>query len=365
MEVLKHVITNFLVEGQVLEIEDIGSGHINGTYLVRTEVKSYILQRINKRLFPVKDLMNNIKLVTEFLYEKLSKEEFSLKPLTLVYSKDGKSYIHYLDEYYRVFNYIEDSFCYQIVEEKGLFYESALAFGLFTNLLADFPVNKLVEVLPDFHNTKKRFEDFKKVVEATPYQKILEVEPEINFIYARKDICSKIVDLIELGLMPLRVTHNDTKLNNVLFNRHTKKHLAIIDYDTIMPGSICYDFGDAIRFGCSSALEDETDLSKVFFQMDLFEEYVQGYLFALGDSISLIEKEHLAFSCLLMTLETGIRFLKDHLEGDIYYRIHRPNQNLDRCRTQLTLYAQMKDSFQEMKDIIDFYYHKYSRGKEK
>lgn len=362
MEDLKQILKEFQIEGTVLSIEPYGNGHINVTYLVVTTKKRYILQKINHILFKdIDKLMHNITLVTE--YNRKVTLERGKDPdsecLSLIYTNDNKSYYFSLVNYYRVYKFIENSICYQIVEKPEHFYESAVSFGNFASLLATFDASQLYEILPDFHNTKKRFANFEKAAKEDKMNRKQFVLSEIRFINARKTICGKIVDLLEAGVMPTKVTHNDTKLNNVLFDIDTEKGLAVIDFDTIMPGSICYDFGDSIRFGCNPAPEDEKDLRKVNFQMHLFEEYVKGFLYSLGKSITLVEKDHLVYGALLMTLECGIRFLTDYLEGDTYFRTHRPAQNLDRCRTQLRLVADMEMYLDEMNQIVDKYYNLY------
>lgn len=361
MENMQEILSAFQLEGRVTEVEPINSGHINQTYLVITTMKKYILQKINNHLFTnVEQLMHNIQLTTEFIGEKITSEGLKdIEALTLVPNKDGASFLRTEAGYYRVYRYVDNSVCYQLVQKPEHFYEAAIGFGSFARFLADFPTAELYEILPDFHNTRKRFATFEEAIAKDIVNRRAEVLNEIAFIKERKAICGKIVDLLANGKMPLKVTHNDTKLNNVLFHKETNKSLAIIDFDTIMPGSICYDFGDAIRFGCSSAPEDERDLSHVHFLLDLFEEYTKGYLFALGKSITQVEKDHLALGAILMTLECGMRFLTDYLQGDTYFKTSRPGQNLDRCRTQLSLVRQMEEAYPEMERIVNHYYNQY------
>ena len=269
------VMAQFKVVGNTLSVEPYGSGHINVTYLAVTDKKRYILQKINNNLFKdVDKLMNNIYLVTEHLKNKCPEKTV----LTLVKTLDDKPYLVYDNEYYRVYDFIENSVCLQIPRDTNEFYESAVSFGDFTNMLADFDATKLYEILPNFHNTVVRFKNFETALANNLSNRAHLAKEEIEFALARKEIASKIVSLIEKGDMPLKVTHNDTKLNNVLLHEETLKGLAVIDLDTVMPGSVCYDFGDSIRFGCNSSYEDEEDLSKVYFKMDMFEAYVKGYL---------------------------------------------------------------------------------------
>lgn len=361
-EELMKVIEEFQIEGNVIAISPYGSGHINLTYLVETTAKRYILQKINHNLFKEVDkLMHNIEAVSEY-NRKICLEKGKdpdRECLSLIYTKTNKSYLENKEEYYRIYKYIEDSVCYQLVEKQKHFYESAVAFGSFAGMLAEFDASTLYEILPNFHNTPIRYENFLKSLEKDILDRAKETGPEIEFIHKRKSLYSKIVDLLEAGKMPTKVTHNDTKLNNVLFDKDTGKALAVIDFDTIMPGSICYDFGDSIRFGCSTALEDERDLDKVHFRLGLFEKYVKGFLFALGSDITEVEKDNLCYGAILMTLECGIRFLTDYLDGDTYFRTHRPKQNLDRCRTQLKLVSEMEANLDKMQEIVDKYYRIY------
>jgi Ser/Thr protein kinase RdoA (MazF antagonist) len=360
MENLYSIIAAFQTAGEVSVISPFGSGHINRTYLVTTTARKYILQKINHQLFGnVEQLMHNIRLTTEFIRAKLLEEGGERVSLNLVDSLTGTSFVRTEEGYYRMYHYIDDSVCYQLVAKPQQLYEAAVGFGSFARQLADFPAEKLFEILPDFHNTRKRYANFEEAVAKDIMNRKAGVLPEIAFIRDRRELCGKIVDLLAAGKMPLKVTHNDTKLNNVLFHKDTDKFLAIVDFDTIMPGSLCYDFGDAIRFGCSSALEDEQDLSRVHFLMELFSEFSRGYLSALGKSITQVEKDHLASAAILMTLECGMRFLTDYLQGDTYFKTSRPHQNLDRCRTQLLLVRQMEEVYPEMQRIIDHYYHKY------
>jgi Ser/Thr protein kinase RdoA (MazF antagonist) len=359
---LMKVLEEFQIEGKVLTVSPYGSGHINLTYLVETTAKRYILQKINHNLFKEVDkLMHNIEAVSEY-NRKIALEKGKdpdRECLSLIYTKSGKSYLTNQEGYYRLYKYIEDSVCYQLVEKPEDFYESAVAFGSFAAMLSEFDASTLFEILPNFHNTPIRYDNFLKSLEKDILDRAKETEAEIEFIQKRKVLYSKIVDLLAEGKMPTKVTHNDTKLNNVLFHKDTGKALAVIDFDTIMPGSICYDFGDSIRFGCSTALEDERDLDKVHFRLDLFEEYVKGFLFALGSDLTEVEKDNLPYGAILMTIENGIRFLTDYLDGDTYFRTQRPQQNLDRCRTQLKLVSEMEANLTKMQEIVDKYYRIY------
>ena len=294
--------------------------------------------------------MNNIYLVTEHMRKKCPDKQV----LTLVQTIDDKPYLNYNGEFYRVYDFIENSVCLQIPRNTDEFYESAVLFGEFACLLGDFDATLLHEILPNFHNTVVRYQNFEKALEKNLSNRAHLAQDEINFALQRKSIASKIVSLIESGQMPLKVTHNDTKLNNALLEEGSLKGLAVIDLDTVMPGSICYDFGDSIRFGCNSSYEDEEDLSKVYFKLDMFEAYVKGYLSKM-DNITPVEKAHLVDGAILMTFECGIRFLSDYLDGDTYFKTTKPHHNLYRCRTQFKLVSEMEKYRELLEDIVNKY----------
>ena len=349
------ICRQFKIEGQFVSCARYGEGHINDTFRLTMNDGGkeihYILQRINNRLFTdVGKLMRNIELITDFCRKSvLARGGDPLREcLTLIRTKDGKAYYSDGVNCFRVYVFIENATTYQTVRDPRDFYESAVAFGNFANLLAGFDASQLYEVLPDFHNTKVRYENFLQAVKKDICGRAAEVQKEIDWVNAHKELCGKIVDKIASGEIPLRVTHNDTKLNNVMLDDETGKGIAVIDLDTVMPGSLCYDFGDSIRFGCNSAAEDEPDTSKVHFVFDLYKTYLDGYLSAVGKSITQQEKELLPWGAVLMTYECGMRFLTDYLEGDVYFRTHRPKQNLDRARTQFKLVDDMLTKFDQM-----------------
>ncbi len=357
---LELVLKNFEVKGTLISAEPYGNGLINRSFYAVYEdngiKKPYLLQKINSKLFdPVEKLMQNIELVTEFNRKKIIERGGNpdKESLTLIKTHDGKAYYKTEDgEYYRLYIFIEDTIALQKVENPKDFYYSAIAFGNFNNLLAEFDASKLYEILPNFHNTKVRYQNFLTALEKDEFNRAKDCQKEIEFIKARESYYGKIVDMLASGEMPLKVTHNDTKLNNVLLDDKTGEPVCVIDLDTIMPGSLCYDFGDSIRSGCNSSVEDEQDISKVYFRLDLYEIYLKGYLEAVGERITDIEKENLAFGSILMTIECGMRFLTDYLSGDTYFRTHRPGQNLDRTRTQLKLVADMENVFDQMNALV-------------
>lgn len=346
---------NFALTGEYVSCVRYGAGHINDTFCLTVCDKGqqvrYILQRINHRLFrDVEKLMHNIELVTEFCRDSvISRGGDPLREcLRIVPTCEGNSYFFDGTDYFRVYVFIEGATTYQSVREPRDFYESAVAFGNFAALLAHFDASQLYEILPDFHNTRVRYQKFLSAVSADVCRRAQEVEEEIAWVKDHSSLCGKIVDRIASGEIPLRVTHNDTKLNNVMLDDATGRGLAVIDLDTVMPGSLCYDFGDSIRFGCNSAAEDEPDLARVHFRFDLYETYLKGYLSAVGDSITDSERQYLPMGAILMTYECGMRFLTDYLEGDVYFRTTRPGQNLDRAHTQFRLVDEMLAVYDRM-----------------
>lgn len=355
----KEIINKFQFDGELLAIEPFGYGHINTTFAVYFKFVNkppirYILQKINNNIFknPYR-LMENIENVTQHLKTKIlaSGGDIKRETLTVIKTKDNK--LLYEDDkgqYWRAYAFIENATCYQTVEKPILFYNAAKAFGRFQNLLSDFPAEKLFESIPNFHNTVSRYSDFIISLEKDTAKRANSVKQEIEFVKQRQKDCSVFVDLIKDGQLPLRVTHNDTKLNNIMMDNETDEGICIIDLDTIMPGSVLYDFGDSIRFGASSAAEDEQDLSKVYMVIDLFEQYTKGYLSQA--SLTEVEISNLALSAKILTLECGIRFLTDYLDGDKYFKIHRDNQNLDRARTQFKLVKDMEEKMEQMNQIV-------------
>lgn len=268
--------------------------------------------------------------------------------LTAVPTKDGGYYFKdAAGDYWRLYEYIENSVCLQKAESAEDFYQSARAFGMFAQALGDFPAQTLHETIPNFHNTPDRYRQFHKALDADVMGRAALVKDEIAFALAHEAEASILVDMLKSGELPLRVTHNDTKLNNVMLDATTHEPLCVIDLDTVMPGLIAYDFGDSIRFGASTAAEDETDLSKVAFNMEYYDAYLKGYYETFSDMTE-AERKSLPIGSKMMTLECGVRFLTDYLAGDVYFGIHRPDHNLDRCRTQFALVADMERQWDAM-----------------
>ena len=345
------VLTHFALDGAVTLCERYGFGHINETYRVVTGNDAwYILQKINHHVFrDVPALMENIAAVTGFLAGRVSDPRAAMR---LVPAVDGKPY--YMDEageYWRVYVFIRDSICLQKAETAEDFYESAIAFGGFQQQMAEFPAETLHETIPNFHNTIDRYAKFKAAVAADKLGRAKDVQAEIDFLLAREEEMATLHTLRLSGELPLRVTHNDTKLNNVMLDARTRKGLCVIDLDTVMPGLSLYDYGDSIRFGAATAAEDERDASLMHIDLDLFRIYTRGFLKACP-GLTEREIELLPLGAKTMTLECGMRFLTDYLEGDVYFAIHYPEHNLVRTHTQLALVADMEANWDTMKQIV-------------
>lgn len=349
-ENLFEVLHAFRLDAKPVSCEPYGCGHINVTYLAVTESGlRYILQKINNNTFrDVAGLMENITAVTEFLRTKTDDPR---GVLTLVKTTGGASYLHTQDGYWRVYDFVEDTICLQLPETDEDFYQSAVGFGTFQQLLTDFPAAKLHETIPNFHNTPDRYRAFLETLERDPMHRAAQVQSEIEFALARQAEMSAIQNALTAGELPLRVTHNDTKLNNVLLDAKMRKALCVIDLDTVMPGSSLYDFGDSIRFGAATAAEDEKDLSKMEMSLDRFRVFTRGYVRACP-GLTEAELALLPMGAKTMTMECGVRFLTDYLDGDHYFAVHRDGQNLDRARTQFKLVADMEKKWDEMQKIV-------------
>lgn len=357
---MQQIADEFALEGEIVDIKPHGNGHINDTYLVTTQKEKeqffYILQHINTAIFTKPEqLMANILGVTEHLRKKFLAEgkEGSRCTLTIIPVKSGNLYYKDGDgKCYRMYTYIDKTRTLEQIQSARDFSVAAEAFGEFRYRLSDYPADSLYETIPDFHNTPKRYERFLEVVTANPMGRVQKTAEEIAFIKDREAELGILCDALQTGELPLSVTHNDTKLNNILLDEVTGEAVCIIDLDTVMPGSVLYDIGDSIRFGASTAAEDEPDLSKVSFDLELFRCYVESYCKGCRGTLSDMEYELLPMGAKLMTLECGMRFLTDYLEGDVYFKIHREHQNLERCRTQLKLVADMEQKWNEMKKIV-------------
>ncbi|MCL2194809.1 MAG: aminoglycoside phosphotransferase family protein [Oscillospiraceae bacterium] len=357
----QQILRQFKLESddwQFLGQSDLPGGHINNTYLLETQqgddVRRYVLQRINVNVFkqPVQ-LMENIRLVTGFVRKKLNAGAAPGQTTLTVYpTHDGQDYVIDADGgYWRCYQYVENSYSPQEPTETDA-YRAGHAFGTFMSLLDDFPAEQLHETIPNFHNTAVRYEHLQEAIANNAAGRLGEVTEEIAFAQARKDDCSRLLNLCAAGEIPTRVTHNDTKLNNVLFDKTTQQAKCVIDLDTIMPGLALYDYGDALRFLGNTAREDARNTDEVQFAMPLFEAYTKGYLAAARDALTPTELAMLPFSIKLMTLECGMRFLTDYLNGDTYFRIHYPDHNLVRCRTQFKLVQEIEARLGEMEAFV-------------
>ena len=343
-------IRHFRITGSPVSCAEFGSGHINLTYKVNCDDGSaYILQRINQYVFTdPKAVMENVGAVTEYLRTRVSDPS---EILHFVPSDTGTYY--YVDEageYWRCYEFA-DGLCLDLPESDKDFYESAIAFGRFQEMLRDFPAETLHETIPLFHNTANRYRLFRKALQEDRVGRAASVQPEIDFLLQRQEEGATICHLLDAGEIPLRVTHNDTKLNNVLLDCKTRKALCVLDLDTVMPGSSLYDYGDSIRFGAATAPEDEKDLSKMGINLHLFRVYTAGYL-AACKSLTPKERELLPLGAKTLTLELAVRFLTDYLDGDRYFKTAYPEHNLVRARAQMKLVADMEEKWEDMQKIV-------------
>ena len=365
---LQEVFANYGFDASsYVNIKQIKIGHINSTYTLYfdqgSSVKRYLLQEINTHVFknPIQ-LMENIEKITTFLSEKVrlsGAKNYENLSLRVIHTLDHHSYmISSKNHFFRVYNFIENAKTYQKTNDLKLFYNAGKTVGTFQNMLSDFDASQLHETIPNFHNTPYRFQTFLKVLKENPCDRAKDCEEEIQFVLHLKDFTPVITSLIEQKLIPIKVTHNDTKLNNIMFDCETKEGLCLVDLDTVMPGTILYDFGDAIRSGCNRADEDEKNLEKVRFSVDLFKAFSEGYLSSVASSITECEVNHLVDSAILMTFECGMRFLTDYLDGDHYFKTKYDNHNLVRCRTQFHLVKQMIEQKDVLEEIVKEAYKK-------
>ena len=361
---LQEVLAAFDFGAPVVGALRFGQGHINDTFVVHTQpedasCRRFILQRMSAAAFKRPDqLMENIMGVTEYLGREIESRggDREREALRVIRPRNGEPY--YTDSAngaWRVYPFVEDTICYQAAETPELFAASGRAFGRFQRLLQGYPAQTLHETIPHFHDTEDRLAKLKAALAADRLGRAAECRPELDFVLSRETDCSVALQALRDGVLPLRVTHNDTKLNNVLMDRDSGEGLCIIDLDTVMPGLSINDFGDSIRFGANHSAEDETDLSKVNLDVDLFEAYTQAFLEGAGGTLTAAEIDHLPWGAKLMTFECGIRFLTDYLEGDVYFHTTRDGQNLDRCRTQFKLVSDMESHWDELAEIVKKY----------
>ena len=359
---LKAVIDGLYFPGALIECAEIKTGHINATYRLRFEdakgaSREYVLQRINNYVFKKPDeVMQNVRLVTEHLSRALAARGIDPdnRVLRVIPTRDGGVMIDDGENgFWRAYDFIRHAVTVDRVESADQFREIGAAFGDFQGMLSDFPIDRLFDTIPHFHDTRKRLGDFERSVEGDAAGRAASVQREIEFIRSRGKAMCRIVELLESGRIPLRVTHNDTKINNVMLDATTGEALCVIDLDTVMPGSALYDFGDAIRYGASTAAEDERDLSRVALDIDLFAAFAEGFISRTADRLTLTELTELPLGAMVMTYENALRFLADHLDGDIYFTdIDYPEHNLSRARCQMKLLEDMEARKADMDGIV-------------
>ena len=357
---VQNIAEKFAIRGDVTKITQINKGYINRTYKVETlsdtgHVHKYTLQRINTNVFPDVDaLMENFKLTTEHLYGKFLLPGHGKKGSVQMFrpTKDGRAYLPDASGCWRMMTHFDGVYSLDIPDSPETFYHAGGAFGKFLKEMSDVDVSEVKEVIPNFHNTKSRYLDLEEAIKRDPKGRVKYVQDEIDFVRDRVNMYSMISDALESGKIPTRICHNDCNLNNILFDKKTHLPVAIIDLDTVMPSSPLYDYGDSMRIGTNTAKDDEKDLFKVSCDLNLYEQYARGYLEACGDVLTKEELELMPYASLIITSEDGIRFLMDHINGDTYYNIYYPGQNLDRSRTQLKLVEDMENKLPEIKQIL-------------
>ncbi len=358
-QILSQVISHFGIEGAIQSVRPIKTGHINQTYVVCVDGKSYTVQTINTYVFPdAEGVMGNILSVTEHLRKKVAERggDPNREVLHFYRGDSGKGYWKDAEgKYWRVYDYVDKALSYSIADDLQILTDAGEAFGNFQKLLSDYDGSTLAETIVNFHNTRQRYANMEAGIARNESGRLQNVLEEVEFFRARTETANRLVEQIEKGELPLRVTHNDTKFNNILIDEATHKPLCVIDLDTIMPGLAAYDFGDAIRFCANSAAEDEKDLSKVYFCMDKFEAFTKGFIGGADGFFTEAELDSMVWGCIIMTLECGCRFLLDYIDGDRYFHTDYPEHNLDRTHTQMKLVAQMEERFDEMQAIVRKY----------
>jgi hypothetical protein len=354
---IKKIVSNFRIKGDFVDFRKVTTGHINDSYYIKTNSEDhpgYFLQWINNYIFKdVEGLMNNITAVTHHLAEKLAAHpELAFKVLEIIPTLQGDKYFLQAEgHFWRLYKFIDNSHGYDVVENTDIAYEGGKAFGIFMSLLADLPADRLSETIPDFHNLEKRLSTFYNSLKANPVERAKDIPAEIEFVKNRAEQMLAIPALIKSGKLPMRISHNDTKFNNILFD-NSNHAMCIVDLDTVMPGSVLFDFGDAIRTGANTSAEDEKDLSRVDINLPIYEAYTRGFIKSTRNSLTKVEIDNLAFSTRFMTFIIGLRFLTDFLDGDPYFRTHYPEHNLVRAKVQFRLVEQMELNADKMRDIV-------------
>ena len=366
---IERILEKFNIEGKLVDVKVNNSGNINNTYIATFEKedgtsKKYLIQKINTTVFtePYK-LMKNIEGVTSYLKKQMIKEgDNSHQVLEVIKTKDNKSLCYIEDagerDYYRIYEFIESSISYDCSTDPEIVYNTGRAFGNFQKLLRNYPMNRLTETIKDFHSTDKRYQKLIEDIKIDSEGRVMEVAPEIVFILMREDLYSLITEELGTDEVPYRVTHNDTKVNNVMMNQKTGDFLAVIDLDTVMPGSLLFDYGDGVRSTASSAKEDEKDLSKVNINLELFKAYTDGYLKEMAPYMTYEEVSLMGESIRIITLELAIRFLNDYINGDTYFKTSYEKHNLDRARNQLALVKDIENKLEYINSFINESYKK-------
>lgn len=357
---IKGILPHFCFSGRYVSCDEICSGNINTTYhltyaLPGGETCEYLLQRINSYAFkdPIA-VMHNIELVSGHIQSAYEAQGIncSRRMLRVIHTKDNQPLFQESDgSCWRAYNYISNATAYDQIKKPEHFYEAGRAFGEFQRLLTDFPASELSETIPDFHNTLRRFYAFVAAVAADKAGRASSVDDEIEFFFDRRRMMGEIVRRLDSGELPVRVTHNDTKINNVMIDNATDKAICVIDLDTVMPGSALYDFGDAIRSGASTAMEDEEDFSKVSIDVGLFEQFTRGFLSEVRDVLTPAEIEMLPLSVKIITCELAMRFLTDYIDGDLYFKVRSPEHNLIRARNQMKLLTDIEEKYDQLQAI--------------
>ena len=353
---MKELLKRFELEGDIVSVEPYGNGHINKTFLVKTLQKSYIFQFVNASVFPdVAGLMNNIALVTKHLQSR------GVPTLHVVPTKDGQTYVNVGEDFFRGYDFIENSVCYEKLPNLDMVRKAAEGFGQFHSGLSDIDVSKIVDVIPDFHNTRKRYEAFCSIVLANPVGRLSECKEEVDFLVSRQKDYSMLVEALDKGDIRASVTHNDPKINNVAFDKKTGEVACVLDLDTVMGGTFLYDFGDGLRSLFTGDNEDSTDLEKLVVDLDIYEAYLDGYFSMMKDSINDKEIELLPYSILVIAEELSLRFLGDFLNGDAYFHVDYPTHNLVRARTQIALAKDILKHMDELQALTKRIVSKYGR----
>ena len=353
---MRALLEQFQLRGEVLSIEAHGNGHINKTFLVQTSEERYVFQYVNHNVFPdIDGLMNNIRLVTEHLLSK------GQKTLEIVPTKDGKLFVRDDDDYFRGYKFIPNCVCPEKLDSLDMVREAARGFGAFHQGLADIDVKDIVDVIPFFHDTKKRFLDFKKAVEGDAKGRLENAKEEVDFLFSREKDYSMLVDALEKGEIATSITHNDPKINNVAFDKKTGKFICVLDLDTVMKGTFLYDVGDGLRSLFTGDNEDSLDLDKLVVNLPLYESYLDGYISMMSGVISKREMELLPYSILIIAEELAMRFLGDYLNGDVYFSVSYPRHNLVRARTQIALAKDIISHLDELTRITAKIAEKYAK----